>query len=233
MSLHIHSKKLQVKTSPSAGSSHLHTYLPVLFLTATYNQKAKKIETLAGLQFDCSSNIFWPTTVATMHHGNVCLRAAYTAYPLYSFKQVVGPALETSLLQKYIWYANNCVAIKQHTKMLGTWIGNQRCFKSNIVSVTGTQMKEQKLHHTNLFAATNLPNLSLLECNDVTQPFNTQILLATTGAANAGLGNLDIYGVAGRAKFPPNFKNVLQERGHAGRCPTALPPQTYVWFVFH
>jgi hypothetical protein len=149
-----------VKASPSAQPSHIHTYVPALFMTATYSQVMveKKIETLSGLQFDCSSNIFWPTAVAMLHHWNVWLRVAYTSYPLYSFKKLLHPALETSSLQKYVWYTNNRIAIKQHTKMLSTWINNQG-FKSNsIVSVTGAQMKENKFHHSN-FAATNLPNL--------------------------------------------------------------------------
>jgi hypothetical protein len=82
-------------------------------------------------------------------------------------------------------------------------------------------MKEQKFHHMNLFAATDLPNLPLLETsNNVTQPFNPQILTATSGAANSGLDSEDVFGV-GRAKFPPTLDNVLQEKGRAGRRPNA------------
>jgi hypothetical protein len=62
--------------------------------------------------------------------------------------------------------------IEQHTEMLGSWIDHQE-FKSDIVLVIGAQMKEHKFHHSNLFAATNIPNLPLLATsNDVTQPFN-------------------------------------------------------------
>jgi hypothetical protein len=103
--------------------------------------------------------------------------------------------------------------------MLGSWI-NQQGFKSNVVSVTGAQMKEQKFHHINLFVATNLTNLPLLETsNDVRQPFNPNLLTATSGAANAGLDSRDVYRV-GRAELPPTLVNVLQEKGRAGRHPT-------------
>jgi hypothetical protein len=62
--------------------------------------------------------------------------------------------------------------------------------------VTEAQMKEQKFHHTNLFAVTNIPNLPLLDTsNDITQPFNPQILTAMFGASNAGLDSQDISGV--------------------------------------
>jgi hypothetical protein len=51
---------------------------------------------------------------------------------------------------------------------------------------------------------------------------NPQMLTATSGAANAGLDSPDVYGV-GRAEFPPTLVDVLQEKGHAGRRPTASP----------
>jgi hypothetical protein len=153
--------------------------------------KVKQIKTLSGLCcFAGSSNIFWPTAV-DMHHHNLCLQVAYTFYPHNSFKELAGPALKSSQLKKYIWYANNHVTIEQHTKMLGKWINNQG-FKSNIVPVTGAQMKKAKFHHANFFAATsfNLPNLSLLEnCNCVMQTFNLHIVMAisvATVAKNAG-----------------------------------------------
>jgi hypothetical protein len=61
-------------------------------------------------------------------------------------------------------------------------------------------MKEQKFHHTNIFAATNLPNLVLLATSDeAAQPFNPQILTANSGAANDGLDSSDVYGVGGAA----------------------------------
>jgi hypothetical protein len=105
--------------------------------------------------------------------------------------------------------------------MLGSWI-DQQGFKSNTVLVTGSQMKEQTFHHINLVAATNLPSLPLRETsNNVTQPFNPQLLTATSGVANPGLDNQDVDRV-GRADFPaPTLVIVLQEKGCAGRCPTA------------
>jgi hypothetical protein len=121
--------------------------------------------------------------------------------------------------------------------MLGSWI-NQQGFNSDVVSLSGAQMKEQKFHHINLFAAKNLPNLPLLETsNDVTQPFNPQILTATSGAANSGLDSEDVFGV-GRAEFPPTLVDVLQEKGCAGRCPNTsaaadwyLSLETYVYLL--
>jgi hypothetical protein len=124
--------------------------------------------------------------------------------------------------------------------MLGSWI-DQQGFKSDIVSLTGAQMKEHRFHHINLFAAINLPNLPLLKTsNDVTQPFNPQLFTATSGAAKAGLDSQDVYG-AGRAEFPPTHVDVLQEKGPTGRRPIAyaatdwylvcLSLETYVYLL--
>jgi hypothetical protein len=85
--------------------------------------------------------------------------------------------------------------------------------------------------------------LPLLETsNDVTQPFNPQILTATSGAANAGLNSEDVFGVR-RAEFPPTLVDVLQEKGRAGRRPNALAAtdwylvclslETYVYLLHH
>jgi hypothetical protein len=169
-------------------------------MTATCNKTMMdQIELLSGLRSNCSNNIFWPTTDA-MQYRNVCVRVSYTSYPLASFKKLVGPALQGSRLQKLIWYANNRVTIERHPETLGTWIGSQG-FQPVIAYVTGTHMKEQKLHHTNIIAATNLPNLALLATSDeAARPFNPQMLTATSGAANAGLDSPDVYGV-GRAEF--------------------------------
>jgi superfamily II DNA helicase RecQ len=86
-------KKLRVKASSSAQLACFHTTVPVLFMTATCNlSMVAQIEKLSGLHFDLSSNKFWPSADA-MHHRNVCLRVAYSTYPLSSFKKLVGPAL--------------------------------------------------------------------------------------------------------------------------------------------
>jgi superfamily II DNA helicase RecQ len=80
-------KKLRVlQVSPSAELSRFHTTVPVLFMTATCNQTmVEQIEKLSGLRFHRSSGIFWPSADA-MHHRNLCLRVAYTTYPLTTLK---------------------------------------------------------------------------------------------------------------------------------------------------
>jgi hypothetical protein len=73
--------------------------------------------------------------------------------------------------------------------MLGSWIDHQG-FKPDIVSVTGgAQMKDP-----NLFAATNILNLPLLKTSDdITQPFNPQMLTTTSSATSACFNPKEAY----------------------------------------
>jgi superfamily II DNA helicase RecQ len=57
------------------------------------------------------------------------------------------------------------------------------------------------------------------------------MLTATSGATNAGLDSPDVYGV-GRSEFPPTLVDVLQEKGRAGRRPTASPATDWYLVCF-
>lgn len=54
-------------------------------------------------------------------------------------------------------------------------------------------------------------------CHEEEQPFNSHILVATYGAANAGLDDPEVHGVI-RYDFPPSALDAQQENGHTGRC---------------
>ena len=93
-------KKLRVQASASAEPSRFHTTVPVLFMTATCNQTmVEQIEKLSGLRFHRSSNIFWPSADA-MHHWNVCLRVAYTTYPLTTFQKTCWSRIRDKSIEK-------------------------------------------------------------------------------------------------------------------------------------
>ena len=56
--------------------------------------------------------------------------------------------------------------------------------------------------------------------------FNPQVLLATSGAANAGIDNPQVYGVF-RAETPLSIEDFLQEKGRAGRLDGAVPTSDF------
>ena len=58
--------------------------------------------------------------------------------------------------------------------------------------------------------------VSLDNASDEDHPFNPHVMLATYGAANAGIDNSTVHGVF-RFDFPPSIEDYIQEEGRAGR----------------
>jgi hypothetical protein len=70
-----------------------------------------------------------------------------------------------------------------------------------------------------VFTKSNAINVDVLKnCHEDSRPANSQILTATSGAANAGLDDHDVYGIT-RLEFPMSLLDVQQEKGRAGRRP--------------
>jgi len=85
----------------------------------------------------------------------------------------------------------------------------------------GTLLREQKFYHIRVFTRSNADHYDELEfATEDKRPFNPQILVATSGAANAGIDDPEVYGVT-RMDFPPSLLDVQQEKGRAGRRPFA------------
>ena len=124
--------------------------------------------------------------------------------------------LKESRQKCFIGYGNSKVQIEAISEKYGTWL-DKVGYKSDYVTITGSLKKEQKFYYTNLFCEdrdrymTRLENLS-----DDDRPFNAQVMIATSGAANAGIDNPNVHG-AFRYEFPPSIEDCIQEEGRAGR----------------
>jgi hypothetical protein len=102
-------------------------------------------------------------------------------------------------------------------------------YKADLLKITGTLLREQKFYHIRVFTKSNLDNVCVLQdCREDARPFNPQILTATSGAANAGIDVLDVFGVT-RLEFPPSLLDVQQEKGRAGRRPNATSDRD--WYL--
>jgi hypothetical protein len=103
-------------------------------------------------------------------------------------------------------------AVKHETPKFAAWI-DKHGFKSDLLMIIGTLQKEQKFYHILKFTQSNAPNASILDsCSEETRPFNPQILTATSGAANAGIDDPEVFGIC-RTEFPPSLIDVKQEKG--------------------
>jgi hypothetical protein len=198
-------------------------------MTATCNTfVVDKLQVLSHLDLAIPSNMFWPCA-EEMGHCHVFFDVTYTIRPLQTFQVRVGPLLKQSSLEKYIYYLNTRAAITTQVVKIGKWV-DKNGFKSDILTVVGSLKREQKFYHIRVFNRSNRPNIPILkECAEAKRPFNPQILLAaTSGAANAGLDDPEVYGVT-RIDFPPSILDIKQEKGRAGRRPGATPDRN--WYV--
>jgi hypothetical protein len=83
----------------------------------------------------------------------------------------------------------------------------------------GALMREHKFHHILVFTRLNVDHFDKLEIKrEENRPFNPQILIATSGAANAGIDDPEVYCVA-RVDFLSSILDVEQEKG-CTRCRT-------------
>jgi superfamily II DNA helicase RecQ len=192
------------------------TKIPILFMTGTCTKTiVETIEKITGLLFDKQKNIYWPSALE-MSHRHVFLDVAYTTKALSLFKKKVGPLLKETSLHKYIIYTNTRLTVERITPKICDWI-DFHGFKADVLQIIGTLRREQKFYHIRVFTKSNSDNVELLKtCSEDNRPFNPQILTATSGAANAGIDDPDVYGVT-RMEFPPSLLDVQQEKGRAGR----------------
>jgi hypothetical protein len=204
------------------GTSRTVTKVPILFMTATCTEAiVERVEAMSGLKFDRDTNVFWPSP-EDMGHRHVFLDVAYTTQPMTNFQNRVGPILQRCHVSKFILYTNTRRAIKRETPKLAAWI-DKHGYLCDLLMIIGTLQKEQKFFHIRKFCQSNAPNQTLLEtCSEKERPFNPQILTATSGAANAGIDDPEVFGVC-RTEFPPSLLDVKQEKGRAGRRPLAHP----------
>jgi superfamily II DNA helicase RecQ len=202
------------------GDSKSRTKVPILFMTATCTEAiVDRVESMTRLSFDRLNNVFWPCPME-MGHRHVYLDVVYTTNPIPAFQKRVLPILKSCHVSKFIVYTNTRRAVKRETPKLAAWI-DKHGLKSDLLMIIGTLQKEQKFYHIRKFTQSNAPNAAILDtCSEAERPFNPQILTATSGAANAGIDDPEVFGVC-RTEFSPSTLDVKQEKGRAGRRPTA------------
>ena len=175
-------------------------------------------------------NVCWPGP-SEMGQRHVYFDINYTTKSLGCFKSKVGPLLKVSTIPKFIMYSNTRASVNRVYPKLGDWI-DSKGYKADMLMIIGTLLREQKFYHIRTFNSSNTAHASLLESSlEHSRPFNPQVLVATSGAANAGIDDPEVFGVT-RMEFPPSLLDVKQEKGRAGRRPTASSTTDFYLMCF-
>jgi hypothetical protein len=191
------------------------TIIPVLFMTATCSLEiAKQVQLLTGLSFP-KENILWaPST--EMARRNVSIALHHTNQNLCLFQKIALPIFtdeSTPHFKKVILYTNFRSRATRFRMKIREWLV-EKDILADIVPVDGSLFKEQKFYNTSLFLT------KIRRHGQAPGTFLPNILIATSGAANAGLDSDDIFLVY-RDGFPPSVEDMMQEMGRAGRRPSA------------
>ena len=156
-----------------------------------------------------------------MAHRNVCIRLTYSskAYTISSNHLLPLLRNESNVTKKYVVYTNRRTSVDSFAKNLSKALDEDDTLHHlDIVSLVGTLTKEQKAHHIRTFVAGK------------TDVFSPRILVATAGAANAGLDDPHVAGVY-RLDFPGSLVDMAQEKGRAGRYPDADPQSCFYHLI--
>jgi superfamily II DNA helicase RecQ len=206
------------------------TTVPILWMTATASDWIiKELEDMTGISISHdSNNVFWPDAKG-MYKPTVSLDLLYSDQPLRKFKERVFPVLAHNRLHKYIWYTNNLYTLEQNIKNALLEIDSSPDVKADLIRLSGADIKEQKMWHLVHYCRNNSSNIPTIDtCAEDERPLNPQLLMATSGAANAGIDCDQIHGV-GRGEFPPSLRDLTQEMGRAGRWPNSI--HDGVWYL--
>ena len=196
------------------------TKVPVMFMSATCTiTMFSQLQKLSGLSFyPDRRNVFWPCTDDVVKRNKINVHVVHTTQSFHKFTKTIEPSLKESRVKCFIGYANTRVFIEGCLEKYGGWL-DKNGLKSDVISITGALRKEQKFYHMKLFSKEKSSATIDDETSDEERSFNPQVLLATSGAANAGIDNSEAHGVR-RFQFPPSMEDLIQEMGRAGRRAT-------------
>lgn len=99
-----------------------------------------------------------------------------------------------------MFYTNSRSLIEKNADEYGKWLDKSTAFYSDCLKIVGTIKKEEKFHAIKLFCSKQQTNSDLAS----DEIFNLQLLFATSGAANCGVDNENIYSMF-RGEMPPSY----------------------------
>jgi hypothetical protein len=215
------------------SNSGTATHVPMLFMTATATASiVDDMEKLSGLVFNKSNDVLWPSSCKDFSRRNVGIQLTFNNSPLQKIKTVVKQVCGNGRdlqLEKIIVYTNSKTRCRDLKRKVSDFL-NVQGIQADVVVVHGDLYKEQKSHNIRLFVGKDLTENVSDEGRMVDLVFQPRILVATAGAANAGLDS-HLVRVVVRDGFPTSVQDLIQELGRAGRWDGASPSTDSYWLV--
>jgi hypothetical protein len=192
--------------------------IPILFMTATATTTILEQTTLlTGLIF-CRRNIFWPGP-SHMLQRRCQIEFVLTSQPFSVLTGIVDKLYlkmdEDAIRRQFVVFANFRNKVEEFSTRLKAYL-DLKGYTGDVITVVGTQYKEQKMHHAALFL-NDTPDRSRPVDNGV---FDAIACLATRTIGAAGWDCRHIHdGMS--PDFPTDICSVDQEKGRIGRRPGA------------
>lgn len=189
--------------------------IPVLLMTATWDLELARIfEMMTGVH--PSQSLFVWASAKEMQRWQLLITVIPAQKKGRRLKDKCKELLEGSKDSKAIIYSNSRKAVGKMTAAMNDFLDHNN-IPGDTVEINGELFPEQKFFYTRLFTETKTRTDD--EEND---PYNPRILIATAGAAGAGLDCSDVRMVL-RDGMPQSILDFIQELGRAGRGDDASP----------
>jgi hypothetical protein len=190
--------------------------IPILFMTATGTQSmVDDLQSLTSLTFDSELDVFWTSNPVTTQRRNIDIKSFFQNTPLPKLKTTIGMIVRSNKKEKIILYTNSLSKAKRFVDSVESFL-NEKEFALDVLTVNGDLYREQKFHNTEVFVGDSI----IFETGGETFEYNPQLLVATSGAANAGIDSKLVRFVI-RDGFPPTLQDLIQEMGRCARWENA------------
>ena len=205
--------------------ANIHEIFPTkerqLLMTATCNNAI--LNSCELLFNNTISHRVWGNNI-DQEMRTVSFEIYYNTKPNYAVFDKIVEKLSIDNNSKVIVYANTRTRVDEfeiysENKFDAIGTEENKLHTIDVVKVYGPLTVEEK--GDNLFTF----------MNKSTANYNPRVLVATSGASNAGIDSDSIYGVY-RLDMPPNRIDIVQERGRAGRFEDATPQQCHYCVYF-
>ncbi len=187
-------------------------HVPIMLMTATpTKQMINDLETLTGLKVN-TTNVIWTNDPHKTRRREVGLHLEMKDSSLQKIKKVVDLVCDQDEeVKKFIVYTNSKQRCRHLKKALTEYMSDMD-YVGDVIVVHGDLYKEQKFHNTDLFLGDDVTELADIKGDYKELSFHPRGLVATAGAANAGVDDHRVRYVI-RDGFPLSIQDLIQEFG--------------------